>query len=116
MNEDIEEKLTRMKHAIELIIAKAKEDGKITPEEESLIKTAEDSIGEFERMVKSALEDGIIDQDERNSLIDLEEKMMGDTYEKALEDMVMDKDELAILKTLFHEINPRQSLSWLDDH
>ncbi len=115
MPHEVNKKLKLFKDAVERIIAKAKEDEIITKEEAEIIKITQENLVEFEKMVVDALEDGIITQEERNMLIDLEEKVMSDTYFKAIEDTVIDNDEMAMLKTLFHTLNPRQSLSWLNE-
>lgn len=115
MPNDVQKKLIQFKNAVAKIIEKAKEDGKITEEEENIIKIAETNLREFENMVEQALEDNVITQDERNTLIDLEEKVMSDTYFQAIEDSVIDMDEMALLKALFHTLSPRQTLSWLNE-
>lgn len=115
MPNNVKKKLAQFKNAVAQIIEKAKEDGKITVEEENIIKIAESNLKEFENMVEQALEDDVITQEERNALIDLEEKVMSDTYFKAVEDDVIDTDEMALLKALFHTLSPRQTLSWLNE-
>lgn len=115
MTFEVDKKLKNFQEAVKQIIVKAKEDGMITEEEKELIRVAEENLSEFEKMVELALEDDIITQEERNILIDLEEKMMSDTYYKAIEDTVIDKDEMVMLKTLYHTLNPRQSLDWLNE-
>ncbi len=115
MPSDVQKKLSQFKIAVDKIIEKAKEDGKITKEEENIIKIAEANLKEFEKMVEQALEDNVITQEERNALIDLEETVMSDTYFKAIEDSVIDMDEMALLKALYHNLSPRQTLSWLNE-
>ncbi len=115
MSDKVKEKLSRLKLAVIRIIEKAEEDGIITPEEAKIIEKGKENLDKYIEMVDQALEDSIITQEERNNLIDLEEKMMADSYFVALEDNILDNDELLLLKTLYRTIDPRASIDWLDE-
>ena len=115
MSDKVKEKLSRLKLAIVRIIEKAEEDGIITVEEANIIEKGKENLDIYIKMVNQALEDDIITQDERNELIDLEEKLMSDSYFVALEDNIIDRHELLLLKTLYKTIDPRTSIDWLDE-
>jgi hypothetical protein len=115
MSDKVKEKLSRLKLAVIRIIEKAEEDGIITEEEAKIIEKGKENLDKYITMVNQALEDDIITQDERNNLIDLEEKMMSDSYFVALEDNILDRDELLLLTTLYKTIDPRTSIDWLDE-
>ena len=115
MSDKVKEKLSRLKLAVIRIIEKAEEDGIITLEEANIIEKGKENLDKYITMVNQALEDDIITQEERNDLIDLEEKMMADSYFVALEDNILDRHELLLLKTLYRTIDPRISTDWLDE-
>lgn len=111
---DAQNKLMIIRIAIEKTVAEAEKDGKITKEEGKIIEIARRKLLEFEKLIQEALEDNIITQEERNDIIDFEEKLMEDIYFQAAEDGNIDDDEKQMLKTLFHSIDPKASLDWLD--
>ena len=113
--DNVQEKLQKIRLAIDRLVEKANQDGVITDEEAKLLKKAEEGLEAYEKMVDAALEDGIITQDERNQLIDLEEQLLSDSYYTAMEDEKIDNDELLLLKTLIQTLDPRASVSWLDE-
>ncbi len=115
MPEKEEKRLKRFKTGLKQLIEKAKEDEIITEEEAKIIEIAENNIKEYETVLNKALEDGLIDQEERNNLIALEEKLMEETYFQAINDNILDDDEILLLKTLYKAISPRSSVSWLDN-
>ena len=115
MPEKVKEKLARLVTAVKKIVEKAEEDGVITEDEAKIIEVATKGLKEFALVVDKALEDGIIDQDERNTLIDLEEQLMSNSYYQALEDNKLEMDELLLLKTLFLSIDPKSTVSWLEE-
>ncbi|MHA2092673.1 MAG: hypothetical protein ACW98K_17650 [Candidatus Kariarchaeaceae archaeon] len=114
MSERVKERLEKIQQAIENIVSKAEEDGIVTTEEANILKAAKDNLKEYELMVEDAMDDGIITQDEQNILIDLEEKLLSDSYFTAMEDNVVDKDEMLLLKTLILSIDKKASVSWLE--
>lgn len=115
MSDIAQERLQRIKTAIEKIIEKANDDGVITEEECNIIKAAKEGFSKYMELLSSSMEDGIIDQDEMNRLIDLEEKIMSDTYFVAMQDDNLSFDEMILLKTLLLSIDPNASVSWLLD-
>lgn len=114
MSERVKERLAKIQTAIENIVSKAEEDGIVTTEEANILKTAKNNLKEYEKMVEDALDDGIITQDEQNILTDLEEELLSDTYFTAMEDNIIDKDEMLLLKTLILSIDKKASVSWLE--
>jgi DNA-binding Lrp family transcriptional regulator len=115
MSERVKDRLSIIQSAITNLVKKAEEDGIVTEEEAKLLETAKNGLGEYEQMVEDALEDGIITQEEMNDLIDLEENLMSDSYFTAMEDNVIDEDEMLLLKILIKTIDKQASVSWLDE-
>lgn len=112
---DFEERLERLKLALEALTEKAKEDGIITATEEAILNTAKDRIMQYEALLKNAQEDGIIDDNERNQLNEMEENLYADTYFAGMDDGKIDKDELLLLRTLIKTVDKNASISWLDE-
>ncbi len=108
------ERMERIRKALTQIWQKAKEDGKITADEQAIIDIVTSSIEKLEATFEKAAEDGIITQDERNELYDLEEKMYSDTYFTAMSDEVLTEEEALLLKTLILTINPKSDISWIE--
>lgn len=109
-----QEKLERMKKALNLITQKAEQDGKITDEEKTILNSVKNNVEEYATYLEKALEDNIIDEKERNQLIDLEESIYAEAYFSAMNDNKLDGDEVLLLKTLIRSIDPKASVDWLD--
>lgn len=108
------QKLDRLKRAMESILEKAKEDGKVTEDEQAIINILEDTISNFEQYLEVAMEDGVIDEEEREKLHHLEEEIMSGSYFEAMKDEVITQDEVLLLKTLYHVAYPNADTEWLD--
>ena len=109
------DKLERLKKAMESILEKAKEDGRVTEDEQAIIDTLEKSIDEFEKYLEVALEDGVIDEVEREKLHNLEEEIMSGSYFEAMKDEKITMDEILLLRTLYHVAYPTADTTWLEE-
>ena len=115
MNEEATKRLERLKLGIEKIVEKANDDGVITEEEYKIINVAKNGLSKYMDLLSEAMEDGVIDQSEMDALIALQEEIMSDSYFVAMEDNQLDFDEMILLKTLLMSIDPKASVSWLDE-
>lgn len=113
MSRDVDKRLEKIKGAIDKMVKKAEEDGIITDNEAKIIESAKNVLNEYKEMVTKAKEDNVITQDELNTLIDLEEKLISESYFEAMDDEDLDKDEMTLLKTLILSMDPNASVSWL---
>lgn len=80
----------------------AKADGKITEEEEELLIATQVNLMMYDEALDQALEDGIIDQDELELLNGLKEQIIQDAYNIAELSDGISEDELKLLNTLIN--------------
>ena len=51
----------------------------------------------------------------KSGLLDLEEKIYGDSYFTAMDDKVITQDESTLIKTLLWSVDPEADVSWLKE-
>ncbi len=112
--EKAQKRLELIRQALNKLWEKAKEDGVVTEDEKAIIDAVTESLEVYESVFDKAVEDNIITPEERNELLDLEEKMYSDSYFTAMRDNILTEEEALLLKTLMLTINPKSDVSWLD--
>ncbi|MHA2501726.1 MAG: hypothetical protein ACXAE3_02460 [Candidatus Kariarchaeaceae archaeon] len=101
---DLDERESRLQKIIESITRAALADGKITPEEKGILESVQINVLIYDQALEDALEDGIIDKTEQDTLHALKHAVLNDAYEIAEVSEGVSKDELKLLQVLLAEI------------
>ncbi|MHA2172897.1 MAG: hypothetical protein ACXAB7_23795 [Candidatus Kariarchaeaceae archaeon] len=84
----------------EQLLAKATEDGVISPEEQAILNQAKFDLDYYEKLLQLAVLDDIITSDESNQLKVARNKILKGAWVVADEDAVITKDEAELLNLL----------------
>jgi regulator of RNase E activity RraB len=105
--------MTEKDDLIEQVISQmtkvAKQDGKITQEEEELIVEAHINLLAYDQALEEALEDGIIDSQEKELLTGLREQIIQGAWDIAAESDGVSEDELKLLDVLINKVRKQDS-------
>lgn len=82
------------------ILNTALEDGVITLDERLLLQNISENYGEYHEFLEEAVEDGIIGDDEAETLREMRKKMYLEALQTAMRDGIISSDERAILAVL----------------
>lgn len=101
---DITEQEARLQKIIQSITRAAKADGKITEEEQELLESIQVNVLIYDQALEDALEDGIIDKAEQDTLHGIKHSILNEAYEIAEVSEGVSDDELKLLQILLAEI------------
>lgn len=101
---DVTEQEERLQEIIKSITRAAKADGKITEEEREILESVQINVLIYDQALEDALNDGIIDKEEKETLMGLKHAVLNEAYNIAeVSDGVSD-DEIKMLQVLLAEL------------
>ncbi len=94
----------------EQLLAKATEDGVISPEEQAILNQAKFDLDYYEKLLQLAVLDDIITSDESDQLKAARDKILKGAWVVADEDSVITKDEADLLNLLLKINKDKESV------
>ena len=101
---EAKEREERLQKIIRAISKVAKADGIITPEEQEILESVQINILVYDQSLEDALDDGIISNDERESLNALKHQILNEAWDIARYSEGVSNDEIKMLQVLLREL------------
>ena len=102
-----DKKITDMISALSRI---AHADGKITDEETEILESVQINVLLYDQALSDALEDGIIDSDEKDLLNSLKIRILDEAWDIAKVSEGVSDDELRILEVILRKLNGEEEV------
>jgi hypothetical protein len=101
---DVDNQENRLQEIIKSITSAARADGKITDEEAELLESVQINVLIYDQALEDALDDGIISDEENDTLNGLKHQILNDAYDIANISEGVSEDEIKILQVLLREL------------
>ena len=101
---EVDEKQNQLQKIIRIITRTAKADGKITAEEQEILESIQINVLVYDQALEDALDDGIITDEENETLQGLKHQILNDAYEIAEVSQGVSDEEIKLLQILLREL------------
>jgi len=104
MPERIKQKVDKLEELYKKLYEQAEIDGKVTEDEEKILKNIKLGIDEFKKYADKALEDNLVTVSEHTKMLQLQNQILRESERQAMEDDRISDDERELLQLLIRSI------------
>ena len=99
----------KLSEVVAAVTKAALADGKITPEEAEILEAVQINLMVYDQAMDDAMEDGIITQDESDTLTGLKQQILNDAWDIAQVSDGVSQDELKMLEIILNKLEAEKS-------